>query len=124
MSSNFSKDVDVSTPSVVAETPAAETPKPAVAAAPATPATHALAPVHADTLYVLSMSTYLGPDYVMYVDDVMRMVTIQCIIQIMYFLRDPSLGALINTSFVELVLYVVLGVSFYWLVVRKLVRVI
>jgi hypothetical protein len=123
MSSNFSKDVDVSTPSVVAETPVSEPAKPAEVAAPAAPAAHA-APVHADTLYVLSMSTYLGPDYVMYVDDVMRMVTIQCIIQIMYFMRDPSLGALINTSFLELVFYIVLGVSFYWLVVRKLVRVI
>ena len=119
MSSNFSKDVDVSTPSVVAETP-----EPAVA--PATPAPTAVhsPPVHADTLYVLTMSTYLGPDYVMYVDDVLRMVTIQCIIQVMYFMRDPSLGALINTSFIELVLYIVLGVSFYWLVVRKLLRVI
>lgn len=122
MSSNFSKDVDVSTPSVVAETP-----EPAVAPAtlaPTAPTAVNTPPVHADTLYVLTMSTYLGPDYVMYVDDVLRMVTIQCIIQVMYFMRDPSLGALINTSFIELVLYIVLGVSFYWLVVRKLLRVI
>ena len=144
MSSNFSKDVSVSTPSAVAQPnsqaqPAIEAqplaadnahhesqaPESEVAApAPAQAPSAVAAPRHADTLYVLSLSRYLGDDYVTYAEDVMRMVTIQCIIQVMYYMRDPSLGALINTTVIELLLYIVLGVSFYWLVVRKLVRVI
>jgi hypothetical protein len=78
----------------------------------------------ADTLYVWDLTAMVGKDYIGYVEDIMRMVTIQVIMQAMYFMRSPSIETFFSASFGELVLYIVLGVTFYWLVVRKLVRIV
>lgn len=59
-----------------------------------------------------------NPEYIEYVSDVIRMVLIQIMIQFLYFVDgDPFFTA----DFILLVIYIILGVSFYWLVFKKLV---
>lgn len=57
-------------------------------------------------------------EYVPYCDDLLRVVTIQTIIQFMLMLRGTSC---FDSEFLELVLYVLAGVSMYWLILRKVV---
>jgi hypothetical protein len=68
----------------------------------------------------VSVSNLLGPEYLPMVHDVVRMVAIQLTIQLMVYLSSPG-GGLFTQDFVMLVVYIVLGVMFYWLVIRKLV---
>jgi hypothetical protein len=78
----------------------------------------------ADNLYSLYVSKYIGAEYIPYVEDVMRMVTIQIVIQLMMFLQSPSTNKFFDVHFIEIVFYVVLGVTAYWLLVRKCVQVL
>jgi hypothetical protein len=72
-------------------------------------------------LYNVDVSSKLGPEYVNLFDDVARMVLIQLTIQLMFYLTAPDRG-FITDEFVLLVLYIVLGVSMYWLVFKNLFK--
>jgi hypothetical protein len=72
-------------------------------------------------LYNLHVSKYLNKDYIPFLEDAIRMVMIQFVIQFMFFLKSPSLGVLFSFRFVELLIYIILGVSAYWLIFKKLV---
>jgi hypothetical protein len=72
-------------------------------------------------LTTLSVSTMFGPEYLPMVHDIARMVAIQATIQLMVYLSSPSGTAFFTQDFVMLVMYIVLGVMFYWLALRKLV---
>jgi hypothetical protein len=55
-------------------------------------------------------------EYIPYCDDLVRIVTIQFVIQFMMMLRGASS---FDSEFVELVLYILAGVSMYWLILKK-----
>ena len=74
-----------------------------------------------DTLYTLQVSQVLGPDSVPVLEDIMRMVCIQVMIQGMFAMSHPSLS-FATPEFAAMLLYIILGVAFYWLVLRRLVR--
>ena len=57
-------------------------------------------------------------EYVPFCQDLMRVVCIQIVVQFMMMLRG-STG--FDAEFLELVLYILAGVSMYWLVLRKVV---
>jgi hypothetical protein len=42
----------------------------------------------------------------------------------MYAMRDPSLTPFFSTAYLELLLYVILGVCAYWLLFKKLVKIV
>lgn len=58
-------------------------------------------------------------EYIPYCDDLVRIVTIQFVIQFMMMLRGAS-G--FDTDFLELVLYILAGVSMYWLILKKVFK--
>lgn len=74
-----------------------------------------------EAFYVLPITTLFGSEYVPFAEDLLRMVTIQCVIQLMLFLQSPSFAVLFSPAFFELIFYVVLGVSVYWLLLKKVV---
>lgn len=71
-------------------------------------------------LHKVDVSTKLGKEYPVMFDDIMRMVVIQFTIQLMFYLSSPDRG-FFTEEFVLLVLYVILGVSLYWLVFRNII---
>ena len=73
-------------------------------------------------MYNINVSQYLSKEYIAFLDDVARMVTIQIVIQLMVFLSSPSTNSFFDIRFFEILLYVILGVSAYWLIVKKLVK--
>ena len=72
----------------------------------------------------LDVSTLVGDEYVPLVDDTMRMLTLQIIIQFMLMLRSPKEYSMFSESFFELLFYIVLGLMTYWLVIRKLIKIV
>lgn len=61
-------------------------------------------------------------DYVPFVNDLIRMATIQLTIQLMYWAVDDA-TPLVSADFILLLMFVLLGVGVYHLVVAKLVAV-
>jgi len=73
-----------------------------------------------DALYAIPI---VSNEYVGMVDDILRMVTIQVTIQFLYYMNSSE-TALFTADFFLLVVYVVLGVCLYWLVIKKLVKIV
>jgi hypothetical protein len=71
-----------------------------------------------DSLYVFQIP---NKEYIDVIDDVFRMVTIQLSIQFLYFLNSSDTVSLFSTDFVLLVIYMILGILFYRLVLRKMI---
>lgn len=70
--------------------------------------------------YVVDVTTAVGPGYAVYLDDVVRMLCIQLTIQVLISLSNGS--SLVSVESVLIMLYVVLGVSLYWLVFKRLIQ--
>jgi hypothetical protein len=50
------------------------------------------------------------------------MLVLQIILQFMYHMRDPLQNSFFTLDFFELLLYIVLGVSVYWLLFKKVIK--
>ena len=77
-----------------------------------------------DALVDLKVSETIGDEYVPLADDTLRMLTLQIIIQFMLSLRDSKQYSMLKEGFFELLFYIVLGLMFYWLVIRKVVKIV
>lgn len=75
-----------------------------------------------NALFVIDLSSKIGKEYIIVIDDVVRMLLVQFTIQFMSFLSDPVNVSLFSAEYVLLSLYITLGVSMYWLVFRNIVR--
>ena len=71
-----------------------------------------------ESLYVFQIP---NKEYVDVIDDVIRMVTIQLSIQFLYYLNNSENVSLFSGDFVLLVIYMILGILFYRLVLRKMI---
>jgi hypothetical protein len=77
-----------------------------------------------DTLIDLEVSSFFGDEYIPLMNDLARMLTLQIIIQLMLSMRDSKEYPFFSQHFFELLFYIVLGLMTYWLVVKKLVKLI
>lgn len=57
-------------------------------------------------------------EYIPFVDDLARMLCIQVVLQIMLVLQG---AASMDAMFFALVLYMMLGVSVYWLILKRVI---
>ena len=72
-------------------------------------------------LYKFNISQHLSEEYIPYVYDLVRIVVLQFVYHMMYYISDPdTVGANVG-NIVESILYISLGVTVYWLLFRKLV---
>lgn len=74
-------------------------------------------------LYELDVSDKFGKEYIPMVEDIMRMLVLQMFVQFMMVLRNPSENSMFDPSFIEMLLYIILGLCVYWLVLKKLVKI-
>ena len=70
-----------------------------------------------DSLYVVNVP---NKDYAEFINDIVRMVTIQVMIQFLFSINSEGV-AFFSVDFFLLLLYIVLGVCVYWLIVNRLV---
>lgn len=76
------------------------------------------------TSITVPLTQYVNAEYLPFVEDLIRMIVLQSVIQIMYFFKDPLRCTLFSFEFVELLLYAIVGVSVYWLVFKKAVKLV
>tara|TARA_B110000114_G_scaffold185559_1_gene233166 strand:- start:3804 stop:4061 length:258 start_codon:yes stop_codon:yes gene_type:complete len=77
-----------------------------------------------EALVDLDVTRLIGDEYVPLIDDTMRMLTLQVIIQFMLVLRSPKEYSMFSETFFELLFYIILGLMAYWLIIRKLVKIV
>tara|TARA_Y100000389_G_scaffold193485_1_gene222299 strand:+ start:1583 stop:1807 length:225 start_codon:yes stop_codon:yes gene_type:complete len=70
----------------------------------------------------VNVTKIVDKEYVPYIEDVIRMIILQFIINFMYFSKDPTNNGFFTMEFFELVLYIIIGVSVYWLIFKKLIK--
>lgn len=74
-------------------------------------------------LFTYNVSDLIGKEYVDVFYDMSRMLVIQFVIQFLMYLTGSSQGnSFFNIDFFVLCIYVVLGVVFYWLIFKKIIK--
>jgi hypothetical protein len=74
------------------------------------------------SIYQVHISKFLGsPEYIGMADDAFRLVVIQGSIQLMLVLMDPAKYQMFSADFAVLLMFVIIGCLFYWLVFKKIV---
>jgi len=74
------------------------------------------------SIFEVDISNTLGKEYVEMFNDIARFLMIQIGIQIMLCMSDPERFSVFTSDFVILLFFIVIGVMFYWLVLRKIVH--
>lgn len=74
-----------------------------------------------ESLFNIDISEALGLDFVPMANDIMRMLCIQVAIQIMMVISGAPGTSFLTADFLLLVFYTALGLTLYWLAVRKIV---
>ena len=70
-----------------------------------------------DTIFKIN----LPKDYRSYVEDLSRMIIIQLVANLLLYASDSRQYPLFGATFFKTMLFIVVGVSVYWLVFRKLI---
>jgi hypothetical protein len=78
-------------------------------------------PSAAASLFNVDISEAFGVDFVPMANDIVRMLCIQIAIQIMMVLSGAPGTSFLTADFLLLVFYTALGLTLYWLAVRKIV---
>jgi hypothetical protein len=70
----------------------------------------------------LSLSNHIDKEYIPYIEDVIRLLIIQFTIHIMMCSNRGNIP-FFSFEFFELLIYIIIGVSFYWLLFKKVVKI-
>ena len=65
----------------------------------------------------------IDKEYIPAINDMIRMFIIQLVVNIMFYVSYPKENALLNETFLETLLYILLGVMTYWLIIKKVVSI-
>ena len=60
-------------------------------------------------------------EYRSMVNDLTRMITLQVITNYLFYVSNPSKHSFLGDDFIKLLLFIIISISFYWLVIRKIV---
>ncbi len=71
-----------------------------------------------ESLYIINVK---NKEYIDFINDVLRMITIQWMIQFLFYINNPADVAFFSADFFLLLIYITLGVCVYWLIIKKLV---
>lgn len=74
------------------------------------------------TIFEIDVSSTLGKDYVDMFNDISRLLMIQIGIQIMLFMINPNKYPFFTVDFFALILFLTIGVMYYWLILRKIIN--
>lgn len=71
-----------------------------------------------ESLYTVNVP---NKDYIEFINDIARMVTIQVSIQFLFFINNPNAVDFFSADFILMLIYMILGICVYWLIIKKLV---
>lgn len=64
----------------------------------------------------------ISEEYRPCLDDMVRMVTIQIMVNLLLYYTDPGRYPFFGEQFLATLLYIIVGIMLYWLVIRKIIR--
>jgi hypothetical protein len=73
------------------------------------------------SVYTIDITNVIGPEYIPMMNDIVRFVAIQTILQLLLFTTDACSFPFFSPDFLLLVLFIAIGVMFYHLVLLKIV---
>jgi|LakMenEpi03Aug12_release.lakeMendotaPanAssembly.Ray.scaffolds.fasta_scaffold207384_2 hypothetical protein len=73
------------------------------------------------SLYEFDITTVFGKEYVGMFNDLARFLVIQIGIQTMLYTMDSDKFSILSADFFMLLLFITIGVLFYWLVFKKVI---
>lgn len=71
-----------------------------------------------ESLYTVNVP---NKDYIEFINDIIRMVTIQISIQFLFYINNPNAVEFFSADFFLMLIYIILGICVYWLIIKKLV---
>jgi hypothetical protein len=74
-----------------------------------------------NALYEIQITKYIDKEYVPFIEDLIKILLLQFVLQFMYFLKNPTDHPFFSFDFIEMMIYIFLGTSVYWLIIKKLV---
>lgn len=77
----------------------------------------------AKSLFTFDITDKYGKEYTIVINDTLRMLVVQICIQFMLVVVESDKYSFFSHDFLAILLYMIVGVSFYWLVFRKIVSV-
>ncbi len=73
-------------------------------------------------IFEVDITNTIGKEYVEMFNDITRFVMVQIGIQVMLCMSDPDKFSIFTSEFVILLFFIIIGVLFYWLVLRKIIH--
>ena len=64
----------------------------------------------------------IDEEYVPFVNDSIKMTIILIVVNVLMFLTNPKKNVLFGGHYVKLMSFILLGLSTYWLVVKKIIE--
>lgn len=75
-----------------------------------------------NSLVEINVTNFIDKEYVPFFEDLIRMLLLQIVIHFMYFSRDPTNNVFFSVELFELLLYISVGISVYWLLFKKIIK--
>ena len=66
-------------------------------------------------------SYYIPLEYRSLADDLLRMITLQFSANLLFNFSNPHKYPILGYDFIRTLLFIIIGISLYWLVIRKLI---
>jgi hypothetical protein len=71
--------------------------------------------------YINKLKSNINKEYYPLMDDLTRMISILIITNILMFLNNPSKNKILSEYYVNIIVFVSLGIITYWLVLKKII---
>lgn len=69
----------------------------------------------------LKLEYKVDDDYKNLYNDLIKFVTILVVLNLLMFLSNPTQNVFMGTTYLKLMIYIILGLTTYWLVISKII---
>lgn len=76
-----------------------------------------------NTLVEWNLTKHVDKEYLPFIEDLIRFVILQIAVQFMFYARNPYEMDFFSFEFMELIIYSIIGLSVYWLIFKKLIKI-
>lgn len=70
---------------------------------------------------LFSLDLNIDKEYIPLINDIIRMSAIQIVAQLLFCLSNPSQNSMFSEAFIKTLFFLLIGISVYWLIIRKVV---
>lgn len=75
-------------------------------------------------MFIVNITKISNSDFTYLINDLIRMIILQITIQFMFFTKNPDENPFFTFNFIETLIYITLGLSIYWLIIKRIVKIV